>query len=132
MPPGNQSAQGVLDPARRLSGAERGGEQGALREAWEEARAELEIDQLLAVYSVPRISQIQLIYRARLKTPAIEAGPESAEVGLFDWGDIPWPELAFPSVHWALGHHREVLGEAVFAPRGNPPGENGDRLPEGL
>lgn len=106
--------------------------EGAKREAWEEARAELELDQLLAVYSIPRISQIQLIYRARLLKESVEAGPESAEVGLFAWEEIPWKELAFPSVHWALGHHREVLGEAVFAPRNNPPGETGDKLPEGL
>lgn len=106
--------------------------EGALREAWEEARAELLLDQLLAVYSIPRISQIQLIYRAALRAPDVEAGPESAEVGLFAWEEIPWPDLAFPSVHWALGHYREVLGETVFAPRNNPPGETGDKLPDGL
>lgn len=106
--------------------------EGAKREAWEEARAQLELEQLLAVYSIPRISQIQLIYRARLLSPEVEAGPESAEVGLFAWAELPWKELAFPSVHWALGHHREVLGETVFAPRVNPPGETGDKLPEGL
>src|SRR5262245_11249096 len=49
---------------------------GARREAWEEARAELEIEALLAVYSIPRISQVQLIYRARLLSPAVAAGPE--------------------------------------------------------
>lgn len=106
--------------------------EGALREAWEEARAEIELDQLLAVYSIPRISQVQLIYRASLRSPKVEAGPESAEVALFAWEEIPWAELAFPSVHWALGHHRECLGETAFAPRNNPPGETGDKLPEGL
>ena len=49
-------------------------EAGALREAWEEARARLEIDQLLAVYAITRLSQVQLIYRARLVTPEISAG----------------------------------------------------------
>jgi ADP-ribose pyrophosphatase YjhB (NUDIX family) len=99
---------------------------GARRETWEEARAELEFDQLLAVYSIPRISQIQLIYRARLVSPAIEAGPESADVGLFDWDEVPWDDIAFPSVHWALNHHRELRGQENFAPRVNPPGEFGD------
>jgi len=100
-------------------------EQGALREAWEEARARIEIDQLLAVYSIPRISQVQLIYRARLLSPDVSAGEESLEVGLFEWDDIPWDEIAFPSVRWALDHHRELLGEPVFAPRSNPAGETG-------
>ena len=97
-----------------------------MREAWEEARARLEIDQLLAVYSIPRISQIQLIFRARLLTPDIAAGPETADLALFDWDDIPWDQIAFPSVRWALGHHREMAGQTGFAPRSNPPGELGD------
>jgi len=99
---------------------------GALREAWEEARARLEIDQLLAVYSIPLIRHIQLIFRARLLTPDIAAGPETADLALFDWDEIPWDQIAFPSVHWALGHHREMAGQTGFAPRGNPPGEHGD------
>jgi ADP-ribose pyrophosphatase YjhB (NUDIX family) len=41
-------------------------EAGAMREAQEEACAEIAIDQLLAVYNIPRISQVQLIYRATL------------------------------------------------------------------
>src|SRR5690606_30987789 len=54
---------------------------GAAREAWEEARAKIEIETLLAVYTVPRISQVQLMYRARLVSDDISAGPESLEVG---------------------------------------------------
>jgi ADP-ribose pyrophosphatase YjhB (NUDIX family) len=100
--------------------------EGACREAWEEARAKLEIDQLLAVYSIPRISQIQLIYRARLVSPDISAGVETQELDLFAWDDIPWNEIAFPSVHWALNDFAAVRGKASFVPRGNPPGETGD------
>jgi len=103
-------------------------EEGAKREAWEEARARIAIDALLAVYSVPRISQVQLIYRATLAEPGFEAGPESLEVALFDWADIPWGELAFPSVKWALDEYRARLGQDVFAPGVNPPGMTGDRF----
>ena len=99
---------------------------GALREAWEEARARLEIDQLLAVYTIQRLSQVQLIFRAHLVDGAIEAGPESQEVGLFAWEEIPWATLAFPSVAWALAQHRELAGQTVFAPRGNPAGALGN------
>src|SRR4051812_20183562 len=35
--------------------------EGAQREAWEEARASIEIERLLAVYNIPRLSQVQLI-----------------------------------------------------------------------
>jgi ADP-ribose pyrophosphatase YjhB (NUDIX family) len=100
--------------------------EGAVREAYEEAKARIEIDRLLAVYSIPRISQVQLIYRARLLNPEIAPGVESIEVGLFRWEEIPWSEIAFPSARWALGHFREVAGLADFAPRGNPPGELGN------
>jgi ADP-ribose pyrophosphatase YjhB (NUDIX family) len=103
-------------------------EEGARREAWEEARARIAIDALLAVYSVPRISQVQLIYRATLAEPGFAAGPESLEVELFDWADIPWADLAFPSVKWALDEYRSRLGQAVFAPGVNPPGMVGDRF----
>lgn len=102
--------------------------EGAAREAWEEARARIAIDGLLAVYSIPRLSQVQLFYRARLLSDAISAGPESRAVGLFAWDDIPWDDLAFPTVHWALRHHREIGDAAEFAPRGNPPGESANRL----
>jgi ADP-ribose pyrophosphatase YjhB (NUDIX family) len=99
---------------------------GAVREAWEEARARIAIERLLAVYNVPRLSQVQLIYRAALISDAVEPGPESEAVGLYAWDEIPWEEIAFPSVHWALGHWRESLGSADTAARTNPPGEVGD------
>lgn len=96
-------------------------EEGAQREAREEALADLEMETLLAVYSIPRISQVQIFFRARLlNNPS--PGPESLEVGLFDWNDIPWKELAFPSVRWALDHYRETEGRTAFAPFANPPG----------
>ena len=100
--------------------------EGALREAWEEARARLTLDQLLAVYSIRRLSQIQLIYRARLDTREVAPGPESLETRLFLWEEVPWDDLAFPSVHWALRDFRELRGQTSFAPRGNPEGETGD------
>lgn len=98
---------------------------GAEREAWEEARARLEIDQLLAVYTIPRLGQVQLIFRAGVVDGAIEAGPESLEVGFFAWEEIPWSRLAFPSVAWALEHHRELAHLRDFSPRSNPPGAVG-------
>jgi ADP-ribose pyrophosphatase YjhB (NUDIX family) len=103
-------------------------EAGARREAWEEARARIAIDALLAVYAIPRISQVQLIYRATLAEPGFSAGPESQEVKLFGWDEIPWSDLAFPSVHWALAEYRARLGQTAFAPGVNPAGQTGDGI----
>jgi ADP-ribose pyrophosphatase YjhB (NUDIX family) len=96
-------------------------EEGAMRECREEAMADIAIDGLLAVYSVPRISQIQLMYRAHLTAPGFAAGPESLDVALYEWADIPWAELAFPTVTWALNHYQSWLSGAA-APFANPEG----------
>jgi ADP-ribose pyrophosphatase YjhB (NUDIX family) len=95
-------------------------EEGARREAMEEARAELELEAMLGVYSIPRIGQVQIFFRARLLNQP-SPGPESTEVMLAGWEEIPWTELAFPSVHWALRHYRETQNRTGFAPFGNPP-----------
>ena len=96
-------------------------EEAAQREAQEEALATIEIDRLLAVYSVPRIGQVQVMFRATL-IGDYGVGPESQEVKLVDWKDIPWSELAFPTVVWALTHYAETRHLETFAPFANPPG----------
>ncbi|MEO0467798.1 MAG: NUDIX hydrolase [Pseudomonadota bacterium] len=96
-------------------------EEAAMREADEEACATIEIDRLLAVYTVARIGQVQMMYRAKLVSD-IAPGPESTDVGLYDWADIPWSELAFPTVVWALTHYAATRHQAEFAPFTNPPG----------
>jgi ADP-ribose pyrophosphatase YjhB (NUDIX family) len=93
---------------------------GAEREAWEEAQARIQIEGLLAIYDIPRISLVQLIYRARLVDEAVAAGPESLEVRLFGWDEIPWDEIAFPSVRWALHHEREAQASGDFTTRMAP------------
>ena len=80
--------------------------EGATREAWEEAQTRIRITGVLGIYEIPRISQIYVIHRAELTEPKFSPGPESEEVILIDWEEIPWRDLAFPSVTWALKHHR--------------------------
>jgi len=104
-------------------------EQAAMREAREEANAAIVIDRLLAVYTIPRIAQVQIMYLAHLADANIAAGPESLEVMLASWDEIPWHEIAFPSVHWALNHYRSIEGSDDFAPFSNPPGEFGEPRP---
>ncbi len=103
---------------------------GAVREAREEANADIRIHDLLAIYNIPRIGQVQIMYRAELASPEFSAGPESLEVRLFAWEEIPWDELAFPSVHWALTQFRSVAGEGAIAPFSNPEGETGNAFPK--
>lgn len=99
---------------------------GARREAREEVCAEIVLDRVLGIYNVPRISQVQIIYRAGLATSRYGIGEETQEVALFLWDDIPWDEIAFPSVRWALEHYRAVEGIDAFAPHCNPDGDVGN------
>jgi len=99
-------------------------EEGAAREAMEEARADIALDGILAVFSIARIGQVQVIFRARFADPALprfSAGPESLEVGLYAWDAIPWNDIAFPSVRWALTAWRRSGTGPLGAPTGNPP-----------
>lgn len=98
-------------------------EEGAIREAHEEANAQIRIRDLLALYNVTHISQVQIMYRAVLDKPEFSAGPESLEVKLFDWSDIPWENLAFPTVYWALHQYREIKDKGSFVPFSNAEGE---------
>ena len=100
--------------------------EGAAREVLEEAGARVEIEAVLAVYSIPRISQVQVIYAARMTSPDLDPGPESLAARLVAWDEVPWDDLAFPSVRWALDHYREYTSGAPFTARTNPPGERGD------
>lgn len=96
-------------------------EAGARREAFEEARARIEIEGLIAVYNVVRIGQVQLLYRARLLSPQVEPGPETEELDLFDWQAIPWDDLAFPTVQWVLRRARDLRHhEGPYAPELGP------------
>ena len=100
-------------------------EDGARREAREEALAYLKLGELLAIYSVPHLSQVQLIWRAELIDPGagkalFGVGEESLEVALFDWDKLPMEEIAFPTVHWMLGHEREVQTNGYGGPFKNP------------
>jgi ADP-ribose pyrophosphatase YjhB (NUDIX family) len=95
--------------------------QGAAREAFEEACATVEIDALLGIYEVPRISQVHFMYRGKLAS-SFAPGIESLEVKLFDYADIPWDEMAFPTGTWALQDWAKVLGQTHFIPFSNPPG----------
>ena len=98
-------------------------EAGARREAWEEARADITLDGILAIFSLPRIGQVQVIFRGRFAAlPHYAPGPESMEVRLFDWSEIPRSDLAFQSVRWALDVWRRI-GDGAVGPPASAPAE---------
>lgn len=72
--------------------------QAASRETLEEAGAHVEIGELFSVLNVPHVHQVHLFYLARLANLDFAPGEESLEVALFNEADIPWDDLAFPTV----------------------------------
>ncbi|HEX5803418.1 MAG TPA: NUDIX hydrolase [Azospira sp.] len=74
----------------------------AIRETQEEACAEVEIGKLFALVNIPHIHQVHMFYTARLIGGRYGAGSESLESALFAEDEIPWPQLAFRSVSFAL------------------------------
>jgi len=85
-------------------------EQAALRETFEEAAARPVLGPLYSMITVPHISQVHIFFLAELETPEFAAGEESLEVELFNEEDIPWEELAFPTVSETL--KRYFAGQA--------------------
>jgi ADP-ribose pyrophosphatase YjhB (NUDIX family) len=101
----------------------------ARRESVEEAMAHVVVGSLLAVVHVLHANQVHVTFRAHLPEPKFAAGPESLEVVLCEEADIPWQDIAFRSVDFALrrflddrcrgveGHHFTTLDF-----RRSPPG----------
>jgi ADP-ribose pyrophosphatase YjhB (NUDIX family) len=79
--------------------------QGASRETLEEANARVEVGPLYAMYNIPHINQVYILFRARLLDLDFSAGVESLEVKLFDEADIPWEQIAFATVRNTLTHY---------------------------
>ncbi len=77
-------------------------EAAAARETREEALATVEILDLFAVVNITSARQVHLFFRARLLDDEFGAGDESLEVALYREQDIPWDEVAFASVEFAL------------------------------
>lgn len=87
---------------------------GAMRETREEAGAEVENLQLFTLCNLPHISQVYLIFRARLLNLDMAPGEESLEVRLFEENEIPWHDLAFLAIEYTLHHYFEDVRRGEF------------------
>ncbi|OIQ82827.1 NADH pyrophosphatase [mine drainage metagenome] len=77
-------------------------DQGALRETREEAGVDVELDGLYCVANVRPVSQVYLLYRARIAQPTWQPGIETLEAALFAPDEVPWDQIAFRTVHETL------------------------------
>ena len=76
--------------------------EAAIRETEEEAGANIELGPLFALLNVSHVHQVHLFYLARLRDLDYVAGIESLEVCMFSEPEIPWADLAFPTIRKTL------------------------------
>ncbi len=74
----------------------------AIRETREEANIDVEIRELIDVYSYSGSPVVVVVYAAEIMGGELKAADETLEVKRFDLDDVPWDELAFPSTRDAL------------------------------
>ena len=84
---------------------------GAARETLEEALATVELGHLFAMVDVIDAGQVHLFYTAKL-VGDYGAGAETLEADLFSEDEIPWDEIAFQSVEFALRKYLEDRGKS--------------------
>jgi ADP-ribose pyrophosphatase YjhB (NUDIX family) len=91
-------------PAGFMENGETTGD-GAKRETLEEANANVEIGDLFALYNIPHINQVYMLFRAQLLDLDFHAGAETLEVRLCKDTEVPWDEIAFATVRNTLTHY---------------------------
>lgn len=83
--------------------------EAAIRETEEEAGARVRLHELFSLLNVPHVHQVHMFYRATLLDLDYAAGTESLEVRLFGEAEIPWDDIAFPTVAYTLKFFFEDL-----------------------
>ena len=89
-------------------------EQAAQRETWEEAGAKVAIIELYTLFNLPHANQVYMIYRAELLNEDFGPGPESEHVALLTEAEIPWGEIAFPTIAETMKLYVEDLQHGGF------------------
>ncbi|MEY8264384.1 MAG: NUDIX hydrolase [Bermanella sp.] len=93
-------------------------QEGAVRETLEEAGIEINAGQMLTSISVAHISQVHIFFLTQMDNAQhAHKTSESLEVKLFAMDDIPWPEIAFPTVKETLRHYLDDLAEGHIQTR---------------
>jgi len=87
---------------------------GARRETVEETGAAVNRLEPYLLFDIVHINQLYLMFRTRMESPAFHATKESAQVRLFDTGEIPWDDIAFPVIEQTLRLYLADRPEGVF------------------
>ena len=78
--------------------------EAALRECDEEAGVRPKITDLHTIYDLPHIGQVYMLFKGICDTDQHSPGIETIESKWVTYDQIPWDEIAFSSVTFALKH----------------------------
>ena len=92
-------------------------QEGAARETWEEALATVAIGDIYTIFNLPHINQVYVFFLGELVDGKFGVGEESSDAGLFALDEIPWDELAFPTVGRTLRFYIDDLKTGQFPVR---------------
>ena len=70
---------------------------------------------LYAVYNIPHVNQVYLLFLAKLLDLDFSAGAETLEARLFREDEIPWDQIAFATVRNTLTHYFSDRARKEFA-----------------
>jgi ADP-ribose pyrophosphatase YjhB (NUDIX family) len=92
-------------------------ERAAARETFEEAGVQIDPDKLslYLVSSLPKISEVYVVFRAVVESDSCRPGSESLEVGYFNEQEVPWGQLAYAEMpnflrQFFREHHEQKFG----------------------
>ncbi|MEM7304848.1 MAG: NUDIX hydrolase [Pseudomonadota bacterium] len=89
-------------------------QEAALRETYEEATAEVVNLELYAIYNLPHISQVYMMFKGEVKAGLASPGSESLETEFMHESEIPWSELSFPIIDETLKLYFEDRKQGEF------------------
>ena len=80
--------------------------EGTKREALEEVNINIKVQKLFAIVTIKNKNIIQFIFVAKPISKNFKPGIETLEAKYFHFREIPWKDIAFPSVTWALKKYK--------------------------
>ncbi len=76
--------------------------EAAERETLEEAGTLVSDSKLYTLFNLPQINQVYMMFLAHLNEPVFKAGEESLDCKLCLESEIPWSQIAFPTITYSL------------------------------
>ncbi|SOC03999.1 ADP-ribose pyrophosphatase YjhB (NUDIX family) [Alloalcanivorax xenomutans] len=92
-------------------------QEGAARETWEEGCATVEVGDIYTIFNLPHINQVYVFFLGNMANGDYGVGEESSDARMFTEDEIPWDQLAFPTIGRTLKFYFQDLKTGDFPVR---------------